>query len=143
PDAAPYGPSQTLAGGEERSVELAVPGGDWAVTVNGGELLGSLDAGSRRGRLPVTLILENGGPLGRRHRTGRASIAEHGATIDARATTRPTHAPGGSVLTATPAAGPPSALDDDGLAEVRRIGSADLMVGIPSFGNAETIGYVV
>jgi hypothetical protein len=26
---------------------------------------------------------------------------------------------------------------------VRRIGSADLMVGIPSFGNAETIGYVV
>jgi glycosyltransferase involved in cell wall biosynthesis len=36
-----------------------------------------------------------------------------------------------------------SALDDDGLAEVRRIGSADIMVGIPSFGNAETIGYVV
>jgi glucosylglycerate synthase len=36
-----------------------------------------------------------------------------------------------------------SALDDDGLAEVRRIGSADLMVGIPSFGNADTIGYVV
>ena len=27
--------------------------------------------------------------------------------------------------------------------EVRRVGSADLMVGIPSFGNAETIGYVV
>jgi glucosylglycerate synthase len=26
---------------------------------------------------------------------------------------------------------------------VRRIGTADLMVGIPSFGNAETIGYVV
>jgi hypothetical protein len=26
---------------------------------------------------------------------------------------------------------------------VRRIGNADLMVGIPSFGNAETIGYVV
>ncbi len=26
---------------------------------------------------------------------------------------------------------------------MRRIGSADLMVGIPSFGNAETIGYVV
>jgi glycosyltransferase involved in cell wall biosynthesis len=26
---------------------------------------------------------------------------------------------------------------------VRRVGSADLMVGIPSFGNAETIGYVV
>jgi len=65
PDAVPYGPPQTLAGGEERSVELAVPGGDWAVTVNGGELLGSLDAGSRRGPLPVTLILENGGPLWR------------------------------------------------------------------------------
>ena len=26
---------------------------------------------------------------------------------------------------------------------MRRVGSADLMVGIPSFGNAETIGYVV
>ena len=37
----------------------------------------------------------------------------------------------------------PSALDADGLAEVRRVGNADLMVGIPSFGNAETIGYVV
>ncbi len=37
----------------------------------------------------------------------------------------------------------PSALDEDGLAEVRRIDNADLMVGIPSFGNAETIGYVV
>ena len=36
-----------------------------------------------------------------------------------------------------------SALDDEGLAEVRRIGDADLMVGIPSFGNADTIGYVV
>ncbi|HYI65557.1 MAG TPA: cell wall biosynthesis glycosyltransferase [Candidatus Limnocylindrales bacterium] len=38
---------------------------------------------------------------------------------------------------------PSSALDADGIAEVRRIGSADIMVGIPSFGNAETIGYVV
>jgi glycosyltransferase involved in cell wall biosynthesis len=38
---------------------------------------------------------------------------------------------------------PSSALDAEGIAEVRRIGSADLMVGIPSFGNAETIGYVV
>jgi glycosyltransferase involved in cell wall biosynthesis len=42
--------------------------------------------------------------------------------------------------TTTPAA---SALDDDALAEVRRVGTADLMVGIPSFSNAETIGYVV
>jgi glycosyltransferase involved in cell wall biosynthesis len=38
---------------------------------------------------------------------------------------------------------PDSALDEQGLAEVRRVGTADLMVGIPSFGNAETIGYVV
>jgi glycosyltransferase involved in cell wall biosynthesis len=38
---------------------------------------------------------------------------------------------------------PSSALDAEGIAEVRRIGAADLMVGIPSFGNAETIGYVV
>lgn len=38
---------------------------------------------------------------------------------------------------------PASALDQEGLAEVRRVGTADLMVGIPSFGNAETIGYVV
>jgi hypothetical protein len=29
------------------------------------------------------------------------------------------------------------------MAEVRRIGRADLMVGIPSFGNADTIGHVV
>ena len=62
PDAAPYGPAHTLAAGEERSVELAVPGGDWAVSVNGGHLLGSADAGSRRGRLPVTLILSESGP---------------------------------------------------------------------------------
>jgi glycosyltransferase involved in cell wall biosynthesis len=67
----------------------------------------------------------------------------HGDTIGVRAATTPTHDRGGSVLTANPAAGLSSALDADGLAEVRRIGSADLMVGIPSFGNAETIGYVV
>ena len=36
-----------------------------------------------------------------------------------------------------------SALHGEGLAEVRRVGAADLMVGIPSFRNAETIGYVV
>ena len=40
-------------------------------------------------------------------------------------------------LTSQPAAAPASALDQEGLAEVRRIGTADLMVGIPSFGNAE------
>ena len=54
-----------------------------------------------------------------------------------------THDRGGSDLTANPAAVPSSALEAEGIAEVRRIGSADLMVGIPSFGNAETIGYVV
>jgi glycosyltransferase involved in cell wall biosynthesis len=48
-----------------------------------------------------------------------------------------------SDLTTKPASPPSSALDEKGLTEVRRIGSADLMVGIPSFGNAETIGYVV
>jgi glycosyltransferase involved in cell wall biosynthesis len=37
----------------------------------------------------------------------------------------------------------PAALDAKGLAAVRRVGQADLMVGIPSYGNAETIGFVV
>ena len=36
-----------------------------------------------------------------------------------------------------------SALDARGRAAVRGVGQADLMVGIPSFGNADTIGYVV
>jgi hypothetical protein len=62
PDAAPYGPAHTVGPGESQELELAVPGGDWAVTVNGGELVGSLDAGSRRGRLPVTLFLAEDGP---------------------------------------------------------------------------------
>jgi glycosyltransferase involved in cell wall biosynthesis len=53
------------------------------------------------------------------------------------------HDRGGSDLTAKPAAELSSGLDAEGIAEVRRIGSADLMVGIPSFGNADTIGYVV
>ena len=55
----------------------------------------------------------------------------------------PAHDRGGSDLTAKPAAALSSGLDAEGIAEVRRIGSADLMVGIPSFGNADTIGYVV
>jgi len=38
---------------------------------------------------------------------------------------------------------PSAALDAAGLAQVRGVGEADLMVGIPSFGNAETIGFVV
>ena len=62
PDAAPYGPAHTVGPGDSQELELAVPGGDWAVTVNGGELVGSLDAGPRRGRLPVTLILADDGP---------------------------------------------------------------------------------
>jgi glycosyltransferase involved in cell wall biosynthesis len=53
------------------------------------------------------------------------------------------HAPRRFDLAPHPSAPPLSALDEQGLAEVRRVGSADLMVGIPSFGNAETIGYVV
>ncbi len=36
-----------------------------------------------------------------------------------------------------------SALDARGWSAVRKVGQADLMVGIPSFGNADTIGYVV
>jgi hypothetical protein len=62
PDAPPFGPAHTVAPGETRPLELAVPGGDWAIVVNGGELLGSLDAGLQRGRLPVTLILSENGP---------------------------------------------------------------------------------
>jgi glucosylglycerate synthase len=50
---------------------------------------------------------------------------------------------GGARLTPNPPTQLQSALDEQGLAEVRRVGNADLMVGIPSFGNAETIGYVV
>ncbi|RPH32595.1 MAG: hypothetical protein EHM90_06725, partial [Chloroflexi bacterium] len=37
----------------------------------------------------------------------------------------------------------PSALDARGRSAVRGVGQADLMVGIPSFGNADTIGHVV
>jgi glycosyltransferase involved in cell wall biosynthesis len=55
-----------------------------------------------------------------------------------------TRRPGRPVLTSKQPVSPTaSALDEKGLAEVRRVGTADLMVGIPSFGNAETIGYVV
>src|SRR5687768_6430005 len=65
------------------------------------------------------------------------------ATIDAPELSSADARPRRLVLTSNPAAAKPSALDTDGLAEVRRVGNADLMVGIPSFGNAETIGYVV
>ena len=62
PDAVPYGPAHQVFPGESRELELAVPAGQWAVVVNGGELVGSLDAGPRRGRLPVTLVLSDNGP---------------------------------------------------------------------------------
>jgi hypothetical protein len=61
PDAAPYGPPHEVDPGEEALLELAVPGGAWAVTVNGDALLDSSDAGLRRGRLPFTLILSPDG----------------------------------------------------------------------------------
>ncbi len=54
---APHGPAHRLLPLEERAVELAIPGGSWAVTVNGAQLVGSTDAAGRTGRLPVTLIL--------------------------------------------------------------------------------------
>ena len=57
PDGNVFGPEHTLDPLEERTLELAVPGGDWTVTVNGANLLGSTDAAGRRGRLPVTLIV--------------------------------------------------------------------------------------
>ena len=57
PDANTFGPEHTLDPLEERTLELAVPGGDWTVTVNGARLMDSSDAAGRRGRLPVTLIV--------------------------------------------------------------------------------------
>ncbi len=56
-DAKVFGPEHTLDPLEERTLELAVPGGDWTVTVNGARLMDSSDAAGRRGRLPVTLIV--------------------------------------------------------------------------------------
>lgn len=56
-DGAAYGPEHSLDPLEERTLELAVPGGEWTVTVNGARLLGSSDAAGRTGRLPVTLIV--------------------------------------------------------------------------------------
>jgi hypothetical protein len=56
-DGGAYGPAHTLEPLEERTLELAVPGGGWTVTVNEARLIGSSDAADRRGRLPVTLIV--------------------------------------------------------------------------------------
>ena len=53
----PSGPAHTVGPLEIRELELAVPGGDWTVTVNGARLVGSTDVGPRRGPIPVTLLL--------------------------------------------------------------------------------------
>jgi hypothetical protein len=53
----PSGPAHTVDPLEIRELELAVPGGDWTVTVNGARLVGSADVGPRRGPVPVTLLL--------------------------------------------------------------------------------------
>ena len=58
-EAAPHGDAHTVAPGSEELLTLDVPGGDWTVTVNGGRLVSTSDAGNRRGELPVTLILPN------------------------------------------------------------------------------------
>ena len=53
---APHGPAHRLFPLEQRELELAVPAGSWAVTVNGAELVDSAEAAGRTGRLPVTLV---------------------------------------------------------------------------------------
>ncbi len=53
----PYGPAHRLVPLEQRDLELAVPADSWFVMVNGVHLLSDTDAGVRRGRLPVSLIL--------------------------------------------------------------------------------------
>ena len=52
-----FGPEHIVDPLEERTLELAVPGGDWTVTLDGARLMDSSDAAGRRGRLPVTLIM--------------------------------------------------------------------------------------
>ena len=66
-EAAPHGDPHTVPPGTEEQLTLDVPGGDWTVTANGARLVSTSDAGSRRGELPVTLILPDpvdfaGGP---------------------------------------------------------------------------------
>jgi hypothetical protein len=53
---APNGPAHRLEPLEERELELAIPAGAWAVTVNGAIVLESEQAQGRTGRLPVTLV---------------------------------------------------------------------------------------
>jgi hypothetical protein len=54
---APHGEPRTIPPGVEERLTLPVPGGSWTVVVNGGLLVGSSDVGSRRGELPITLVL--------------------------------------------------------------------------------------
>lgn len=54
---ADYGPEHTLDPLDERPLELAVPGGDWTVTVNGSRLFESGDVVNWRGRVPITIIV--------------------------------------------------------------------------------------
>ncbi len=76
PDGVAYSTAHVVGPGEERSVELAVPGGSWVVSVNGGHLLGSVDAGVRRGRLPVTLIVSPDGSLSWQAPQGWAEVGQ-------------------------------------------------------------------
>lgn len=55
--AKPFGEAHTIASGDSQELTLDVPGGQWTVTVNGAFLLSTSDTGSRRGELPVTLVL--------------------------------------------------------------------------------------
>ena len=52
-----FGPEHIVDPLEERTLELAVPGGDWTVTLEEARLMDSSDAAGRRGRLPVTLVM--------------------------------------------------------------------------------------
>ena len=66
-EAAPHGDPHAVRPGIEEQLTLDVPGGDWTVAVNGARLVSISDAGSRRGALPVMLILPDpvdfaGGP---------------------------------------------------------------------------------
>jgi hypothetical protein len=53
---APHGPAHRLLPLEEREVELALPGGPWAITVDGALLVEREQAAGRTGRLPLTLV---------------------------------------------------------------------------------------
>ena len=52
-----FGPEHIVDPRDERTLELAVPGGDWTVTLDGARMMDSSDAAGRRGRLPVTILM--------------------------------------------------------------------------------------